>query len=110
MSITIHIYYSGKNDDARRFAADMISEGVVNAIRAKEGNLQYEYFLPMDRPESVLLIDRWKNQQALDEHHASPMMQTILKLREKYDLHMQVERYISDDNGIPEKDRAFIKP
>lgn len=33
---------------------------------------------------------------------------TIMKLREKYDLHMRVERYVSDD-GIPETDRKFIK-
>lgn len=30
-------------------------------------------------------------------------------LREKYDLHMRVERYVSDETGIPETDKAFIK-
>ena len=28
-------------------------------------------------------------------HHASPMMETIAALREKYDLHMTVERFAS---------------
>lgn len=59
--------------------------------------------------ETVLLIDCWKNQAALDCHHASPMMEKILQLREKYDLHMKVERYISDEDGIPPKDCHFIK-
>lgn len=36
------------------------------------------------------------------------MMDTIFKLREKYNLHMKVERYISNDE-IPEKDKKFIK-
>ncbi|MCI5520524.1 MAG: antibiotic biosynthesis monooxygenase [Treponema sp.] len=36
------------------------------------------------------------------------MMQTIMELREKYDLHMKIERYKSD-NVIPEKDKAFIR-
>lgn len=31
-----------------------------------------------------------------------------MKLRGKYDLHMRVERYVSDD-GIPDTDRKFIK-
>ena len=35
-------------------------------------------------------------------------MDTIFKLREKYNLHMKVERYISDD-VIPETDKKFIK-
>ncbi len=37
------------------------------------------------------------------------MMAKIIKLREKYDLHMKVERYVSEKTGIPETDKAFIK-
>ena len=110
MSITIHIYYSGENDNARQFAEEMMSQGIVDSIRAKAGNLQYEYFFPIERPDSVLLIDRWTDQKALDEHHTSPMMTEILQLRQKYDLHMQVERYLSDDSGIPTHDQTFISP
>lgn len=108
MAITIHIYYTGKNGDARKFAEDMVSHGVVGKIRAEEGNLKYEYFFPMEEEETVLLIDSWKDQKSLDEHHASPMMAQIMQLREKYNLHMKVERYLSDEAGIPSQDEAFI--
>lgn len=108
MAITINIYYSSINGNARKFAEDMIQSGIVDEIRAEEGNLKYEYFFPMNDAETVLLIDSWKNQQALDIHHKSPMMQKIIDLREKYDLSMKVERYITDKSGIPEKDKAFI--
>lgn len=109
MAITINIYYSGTNGNAKKFADEMLSSGVVDEIRAEKGNLKYEYFLPMNNDETVLLIDSWENQQALDIHHKSPMMQKIINLREKYDLSMKVERYITDESGIPEKDKAFIK-
>ena len=52
------------------------------------------YFFPMDDKETVLLIDRWKSQEALDIHHKSPMMKEIADLREKYHLHMKVEQFI----------------
>lgn len=58
--------------------------------------------------ETVLLIDSWKDQHSIDAHHASPMMKRISELREKYDLHMRVERYVSDD-ALPETDKAFIR-
>ena len=109
MAITINIYYSGKKGNARRFAEEMISEGIVDKIRSAEGNLRYEYFFPMNDSETLLLIDSWASQEAIDRHHASPMMQKIITLREKYDLSMRVERYITDDAGIPEKDKAFIR-
>ena len=63
----------------------------------------------MAEGETILLIDCWKDQQALDRHHASPMMEKIAQLREKYDLHMKVERYVSDENGISETDKCFIR-
>lgn len=106
--ITVNIYYTGKNGAARAFAEEMIRSGVVSAIRAEEGNLRYEYFFPMEDPETVLLIDRWRDQEAIDAHHASPMMGQIAALREKYELHMKVERFLSDDT-LPEEDMKYIK-
>ena len=109
MAITVNIYYTGKNGNAKKFAEEMISSGVVNDIRAENGNIQYEYFFSMDDEETVLLIDRWKDQQSLDVHHASSMMAKITRLREKYDLHMKVERYIADESGVDFKDKKFIR-
>ncbi len=109
MAITVNIYYSGANGNARKFAEEMVSNGIVAAIRAENGNLKYEYFFPLDNEETVLLIDSWKDQNSLDIHHASPMMSKIIALREKYNLHMRVERYVSDEAGIPETDKSFIK-
>ncbi len=107
--ITVNLYYTGSDGSARAFAEDMVRSGVVSAIRAEEGNLRYEYFFPMDDPETVLLIDQWRDQAAIDAHHASAMMSQIAALREKYDLHMRVERFVSDERGLPEKDLQFIK-
>ena len=107
MDITLNIRYTGKNGAARKFAEEMISGGTVAAIRAEVGNLRYEYYQPLDDPETVLLIDSWEDQAAIDTHHASPMMATIAALREKYDLHMTVERFLSIEDN--EEDRRFIR-
>ena len=107
MSITVHIYYSGKNGVARKFAEEMVSSGTVASIRNEKGNLQYEYFYPMEDTETVLLIDSWVDQDAIDMHHRTPMMQKIIELREQYDLHMKVLRFVSDD--VPQTDNSFIR-
>ena len=107
MTITVNIRYTGKNGAARKFAEEMTSGGTVAAIRAEDGNLRYEYYMPLDDPETILLIDSWTDQTAIDAHHASPMMETIAALREKYDLHMTVERYFNIKEN--EKDMRFIR-
>ena len=93
MSLIINIYYTGTNGSARKFAEEMVSSGIVDRVRAEEGNERYEYFFPMDDKETVLLIDKWKNQEALDLHHKSEMMKEIAELRDKYRLHMKVEMF-----------------
>lgn len=105
MAITINLRYKGAN--ARAFAEEMTASGTVDLIRTEAGNLRYEYYISFDDPETVLLIDSWTDQAAIDAHHASPMMATIATLREKYDLHMTVERFVSiEDNA---EDERFIR-
>ena len=113
MAITVNLRYTGKNGAAQAFVREMISSGTVEKIRAEKGNLRYEYYLPFgeaadNENDTILLIDSWENQEAIDLHHASPMMKTIAELREKYDLHMTIERFLSDDK-LPEQDEKFIR-
>ncbi|MGN0425649.1 MAG: putative quinol monooxygenase [Acetatifactor sp.] len=108
MSITVNIYYTGEQGSARRFAEEMMESGTVQRIREEKGNLCYTYFYSAEDPETVLLIDRWEDQEAIDRHHHTPMMKKITELREKYDLHMKVERYLSDDK-MPESDKKFVR-
>lgn len=109
MSIVINLYYTGENGNARKFAEEMERSGTAGLIRQESGNERYAYFFPMDDPETVLLIDIWKDQASIDMHHASPMMETIVQLREKYDLHMRAERYVTDTDGMPSADSQLIR-
>lgn len=104
--LTILIRYKGINGSARKFVNEMISSGIVEEIRKEQGNLSYEYFFPQNDDETVLLVDSWINQEALDKHHELPLMNKIKELREKYDLHMEVEKYtpLMDD-----KDEKYIR-
>lgn len=104
--LTILIRYKGTNGSARRFVEEMISSGIVAQIRKEQGNLCYEYFFPQNDDETVLLVDSWINQEALDKHHELPLMNKIKELREKYDLHMEVEKY---QPIIDEKDEKYIR-
>lgn len=94
MSLTVSLYYTGKDGSARKSAGE-------------EGNERYESFIPMNDPQTVLLIDSWRDQKALDAHHASKMMKQLAELREKYDLHMKAEWYVSV--GEPESEERFIR-
>lgn len=109
MAITINIYYKGKAGSAQKFMNEMITKGIVDDIKRQKGNICYDYFQCIEDMETILLIDSWENQEALDTHHLSPMMSEIINLREKYNLAMRVERYISANEQITKSDRKYIK-
>lgn len=108
MALTINITYKGDGDNARKFAEEMLSSGIVDEIRREDGNLRYDYYLPLKEDGSILLVDVWESQEALDRHHLSPVMSKILSLREKYNLTMTVQRF-TDNSPIPDKDKQYIK-
>ena len=108
-TITMNLYYTGKDGSAKRFVEEMESSGTADAIRAEEGNLRYDYFMSRNDPETVLLIDSWASQKALDAHHQTTMMETIAALREKYDLKMKAERYYRADEDLTPNDAKFIR-
>ena len=93
MSLTINLYYTGESGSAREFVREMEESGIAAAIRNEHGNEKYDYFMSLKDPETILLIYQWRDQKALDDHHASPMMAQLAALRDKYNLHMRVERY-----------------
>ncbi len=108
MAITINIYYRGKNGNALLFAKEMLDSGIVDEIRKEDGNLKYEYYLSLEDEETILLIDKWQNQEAFDNHHRSMMMEKIIALRNKYELTMEVHRYEVEDK-ITHQDQIYIK-
>ena len=46
--ITVNLYYTGINGNARAFVNEMESSGIADAIRNEQGNLKYQYFQPLD--------------------------------------------------------------
>ncbi len=107
MSITVNLKYLGKKGASRAFAEEMVQSGTVAAIRAEDGNEIYDYYISFDDPDVLLLIDQWHDQAAIDAHHASPMMETIAELRDKYDLHMEAQRFAPLDGG--QQDERFMR-
>lgn len=107
--VTMNLYYTGANGSARKFVEEMESNGTADAIRQEEGNLRYDYFFSAADPETVLLIDSWSSQEAIDAHHQTPMMQTIAAFRKKYDLHMTAERYHRAEQDLTTADESFIR-
>lgn len=107
MSITFNLYYKGEKGSALSFAKEMEEIGIADRIRKTDGNLKYEYYIPLKSNDTVLLIDSWRDETALKRHHESPVMKEIAALREKYDLHMTACRFKEEKNDT--KNEKYLR-
>lgn len=94
--IVVNLYYTGKNGAAKEFANEMESSGIADKVRNEKGNLGYEYFFSQKDEDTVLLVDKWTDEQAIDDHHKSDAMKEIARLRDKYKLRLKVEKFIKE--------------
>ena len=99
MTLTVNILYKGENGNVKKFAEEMISLGIIDKVRKEEGNISYNYYYPLASDDTLLLIDKWESVEALNLHHKSDMMRDIARLRDKYNLKMEVSQYIDYDSS-----------
>lgn len=91
--VTFNIRYNAPKGNALKYMKDMTKSGIADSIRAIPGCLRYDFFIPQDDPQSVLLIDSWEDQEALNRYHHSPIMEKAKALRIKYKLERKAEMF-----------------
>lgn len=89
------VLYGQKRDGERVCKRNGIV-GYCGQGEKRKGNLGYEYFFSQKDEETVLLVDKWTDEQAIDDHHKSEMMKEIARLRDKYKLRLKVEKFIKE--------------
>lgn len=92
MSIVSNITYTGEGENARDYAIEMMSSGLVQKVREEPGCLRYDFYFPMEDKNSVLLINEFTDEAAIKAHHDTPMLRQIAALRKEFNLTMNVER------------------
>ena len=108
-------YFSVTNNTKKlaNYAKDYLNSDIFEIVPTQEytsADIDYNSDCRANREqnddETVLLVDSWINQEALDKHHELPLMNKIKELRDKYDLHMEVEKY---QPIIDDKDKKYIR-
>lgn len=81
----ILVIYTANSKDARdSFVSEMISSGVLDAIRNENGCLKYEYNYSYDNECSILLYEAWENAYCQKAHMTTDHMKTASEIKQKY--------------------------
>lgn len=70
--IEIQVVYHFENNEKRdAFYKRACEEGIIATSKAEEGNIKYDYFLPMDQDNTIFLLEQWRDLETLKAHAAA---------------------------------------
>ena len=80
--LLINVTYTMKPGMRDTFLKEVQAQGIQAAVRREDGCLQYDYYLPVEEDNTLLLVERWRDQAAQQAHLATPHMAALGKIKE----------------------------
>ena len=69
-----------------------MTEGIDAASRAEAGNIKYDYYTPVDGDDELLLVEKWRDADALKAHSAQPHFARLGEIKAEFVLDTVIER------------------
>ena len=95
--IVLNVTYKCKPELREEFLETILREGIEEASRSEAGNLKYDYYLPFDGGDDLLLVEHWRDETALKAHAETPHYAKLKELKPQYVTETVVERYEKPD-------------
>lgn len=91
--IVLNVTYKTKPGMREAFLEAIRREGVDGASRAEAGNLKYDYYLPTEGGDTLLLVEHWRDAEALAAHAKTPHFLRLGALKSAYVTETVIEKY-----------------
>ena len=83
----------GKREEYRELIR---SEGLDTAARNEAGNGKYDFYMSTEDPDEMLLIEFWKDEEALRLHGSMPHFIRLGEIKEGRVLSTEIKKYFTD--------------
>ena len=91
--IVLNVTYKCKPGMNRKFLEQIDALGIGDACRAEEGNIRYDYYFPADGSDELLLMEKWRDAEALALHGKEPHFARIGVLKPQYVTDTVIEKF-----------------
>ena len=70
--IVLNVTYRCRPGMREEFLKRIAEEGIDAASRAEAGNIKYDYYIPAADSDDLLLVEKWRDAEAIAEHGRQP--------------------------------------
>ena len=91
--IVLNVTYKCKPDMRDEFLEMIYKEGIDAASRAEEGNIKYDYYMPVDNSDDLLLVEKWRDAEALAAHGKQEHFARLGELKKEFVWDTIIEKF-----------------
>ena len=91
--LVFNVTFKCKNGMRDVFLDAVRAQGIDAAARSEAGNLMYDWYISAENCTDLLLIEKYKDGEAVAEHVRQPHTAKLVKLKEAYVDDMILEQY-----------------
>lgn len=81
---TIYVKFDCHPQKREAFIEKMKETGILEAIRAEDGCMKYDYYLSEKDPNEILLIEQWESKEHQQVHLTQPHMARLREFKDDY--------------------------
>ncbi len=91
--ILMNVTYKCKSGARADFWEMIMANGIDVASRAEAGNIKYDYYMPVESEDEMLLVEKWTDADALASHSKQPHFVKLGELKREYVIDTIIERF-----------------
>ena len=91
--IVLNVTYKCKPDLRDEFLEMIMTEGIDTESRNEPGNIKYDYYRSVDDCDELLLIEKWRDAEALAVHSRQPHFARLGELKAGFVTDTVIEKY-----------------
>ena len=88
------VKYTAKPGGGEKFVREITASGILDAVRAEDGCISYDYYFSAESPDTVLLVEKWASAKQQEVHLQTAHMAELMRIKEKYILNTAVEKAV----------------
>lgn len=91
----LNVTYKCKTGMREKFLEAINAERIDAACRAEDGNIMYDYYYAADDTDTLFLLEKWRDADALADHMKQPHFARLGELKQAHVDETAIERYES---------------
>ena len=88
-----NVFYKMAPGTRDGFLKDLLDNKIAEQSKSVKGCIQYQYMVPVDDPDLLVLMEKWESEDARQVHMAAPHFKKIQELKGDRVIGWEAEEY-----------------